>query len=109
MIESLLLPDTDDRHVLAGAIRANAEVIVTFNLKDFPSDELAKYNLEAMHPDDFLLNLFEAFPGPACVAVKRQRMALKNPPKTVEELLETLAGQSLTQTTAYLRPFGELL
>jgi PIN domain len=69
LIDSLSLPDPDDRHVLAAAIRANAEVIVTFNLKDFPAGVLAGYNVEAMHPDDFLLALFDAAPGPVCAAL----------------------------------------
>ena len=58
LIESLSLPDPDDRHVLAAAIRAGAEVIVTFNLKDFPATTLSSYDLEAKHPDDFLVSLF---------------------------------------------------
>src|SRR5947209_12072704 len=69
LIESLTLPDPDDRHVLAAAIRADAEVIVTFNLKDFPAGVLASYNVEAMHPGDFLLALLAVAPGPACAAV----------------------------------------
>jgi hypothetical protein len=77
LIESLALPDPDDRHVLAAAIRADAEVIVTFNLKDFPAGVLAGYNIEAQHPDDFLLALFDAVPGPVCAAVKRQREGLR--------------------------------
>ncbi|MCA9226944.1 MAG: PIN domain-containing protein, partial [Planctomycetales bacterium] len=50
LVESLSLPDPDDRHVLAAAIHANAEVIVTFNLKDFPLEKLDPLGLEAMHP-----------------------------------------------------------
>jgi predicted nucleic acid-binding protein len=42
LISSLSLPDPDDRHVLAAAIRARADVIVTFNLKDFPAEALEK-------------------------------------------------------------------
>ena len=109
LIESLSLPDPDDRHVLAAAIRADAEVIVTFNLKDFPNNVLSSYNIEALHPDDFLLTLFDAAPGPVCAAVKRQRESLRNPPKTAEELLATFENQGLVQTVARLRQFLELL
>lgn len=63
-IKPLALPDPDDRHVLAAAIHADAEVIVTFNLKDFPAVALAGYSIEAMHPDEFLASLFDAAPGP---------------------------------------------
>ncbi|MBA4062536.1 MAG: PIN domain-containing protein [Isosphaera sp.] len=109
LIESLSLPDPDDRHVLAAAIRADAEVIVTFNLKDFPAAVLAAFNVEAQHPDDFLVSLFEAATGPVCAAVKRQREGLRNPPKTAEELLATLESQGLVQAVARRREFVELL
>lgn len=109
LIETMILPDPDDRHVLAAAICANAEVIVTFNLKDFPASALAVHCLEVQHPDDFLCGLFDATPGPVCGAVKRQREGLKNPPKTAQELLLTLESQGLVQAVARLRPFAELL
>lgn len=51
----LELPDEDDRHVLAAAVRGGANVIVTFNLKDSPKPELEKYGIEALHPDDFIV------------------------------------------------------
>src|ERR1035441_10444266 len=35
-IEGLMLPDADDRHVLAAAIHCDARIIVTTNLRDFP-------------------------------------------------------------------------
>ncbi|WP_164104374.1 PIN domain-containing protein [Candidatus Laterigemmans baculatus] len=57
MIEGLDLPDRDDRHVLAAAIRTRASVIVTFNLSDFPPAYLAKHGLEAQHPDEFITHL----------------------------------------------------
>src|SRR5207244_4259198 len=80
LITSLSLPDPDDRHVLAAAIRAGAEVIVTYNLKDFPAETLARFDIEAQHPDDFLVSLLDLAPGLVCAAVKQQREGLRNPP-----------------------------
>lgn len=54
LIDQLDLPDTDDRHVLAAAIHAGAEVIVTRNLRDFPAEHLSAWEVQAQHPDDFL-------------------------------------------------------
>ena len=59
LIPALDLPDPDDRHVVAAAIVANVDVIVTFNLRDFPRDKLKKYGIEAQHPDDFIGQLFD--------------------------------------------------
>lgn len=109
MIDSLTLPDADDRHVLAAAIQVGAEVIVTFNLRDFPSDAMAGYGIEAIHPDEFLVSLFDAAPGPVCSAVKRQREGLRNPPKTAVELLDTLEALGLVHAVSRLRLFIDLL
>ena len=89
LIPALALPDPDDRHVLAAAIRAGADVIVTFNLKDFPADTLAKYGIEGQHPDDFVVHLLAIDPAAVCAAVKRHRLSLKRPPKSVAEYLES--------------------
>ena len=58
LIDAVTLPDQDDRHIVAAAIRAHAQMIVTTNLRDFPSQELGKWNIEAKHPDDFLVDQF---------------------------------------------------
>lgn len=58
-IPTLELPDLSDRHVLAAAIQSRADFIVTFNLKDFPTSVLANYGVEAIHPDEFILDLGE--------------------------------------------------
>jgi predicted nucleic acid-binding protein len=108
LIESLELPDPDDRHVLAAAIRTRASVIVTFNLKDFPADILDPLGMEAQHPDEFISHLIDLNSGAVCVAAKRQRESLKNPPRTVEEFLTTLEQQQLPETATRLREYSEL-
>jgi hypothetical protein len=80
-----------------------------YNLKGFLAEVLARFDVEAQHPDDFLVGLFDQAPGVICAAVKRQREGLRNPPRTAEELLATLESQGLTQTVARLRQFLALL
>jgi hypothetical protein len=109
LIEGLTLPDPDDRHVLAAAIRAGADVIVTTNLADFPKKTLAEYGIEAQHPDEFIMHLFDRAPNLICSAAKKQRESLKKPPMTVEQYLESLQRQGLAQTVAALRRFADLI
>lgn len=63
LIDQLDLADPDDRHVLAAAIHADAQVIVTHNLRDFPSERLASRGVVAQHPDDFLTGLHRDNPA----------------------------------------------
>ncbi len=55
--------DESDRHVLAAAVIAQAQAIVTENLKDFPDGALRPYRVEAQSPDTFLVDLFDLYPG----------------------------------------------
>ena len=109
LIPTITLPDPDDRHVVAAAIHSGASLIVTFNLKDFPAETLRPYNLTAQHPDDFILDLLDLQPALVCQAVANQRRTLKNPPKTVDEYLDTLLKQGLTQTVGVLRQWWAML
>ena len=109
LIDTLTLPDVNDRHVLAAAIHGNAAVIVTFNLSDFPATALSPHGIEALPPDAFLVRLFEMDAEAVGEAARRQREALQNPPKTVEEYLATLEAQGLPQTVARLRSQEEKL
>jgi predicted nucleic acid-binding protein len=109
LIPGLKLPDPDDRHVLAAAIKSRADVIVTFNLEDFPARTLATYGLEAMHPDDFIVDQFDLYEAAICRAVRKQRAALKNPPQDVNQLLDTFVRQRLPQTVERLRPHAAFL
>lgn len=103
LIPAIELPDPDDRHVVAAAIHAGASLIVTFNLKDFPSEALKPYNLAAQHPDDFIVDLLDLHPAGVLEAAASHRRSLKNPPKTAEEYLDTLLAQGLTQSVAAMR------
>lgn len=83
-----------DRHVAAVAVQAKADLIVTFNLKDFPQESLALFGIEAKHPDDFLLDLCDICTTRAMAEViQEQAEALKNPPTTVKDLLGRLSLQ----------------
>ena len=103
LIPSIELPDPDDRHVVAAAIHSGASLIVTFNLKDFPTDALKPYNLAAQHPDDFIVDLLDLHPASVLEAAASHRRSLKNPPKTADEYLDTLLAQGLTQSVAVMR------
>ncbi len=109
LIGGLVLPDPDDRHVLAAAIRCGAQIIVTFNLKDFPVKTLDQYGIEAMHPDEFLEYQFGLRPELVIKAAKVQRNRLKTPPKTADEFLDKIAMQGLVVTADKIRPFKELI
>ncbi len=106
IIPSLELPDPDDCHVLAAAIAGHADVIVTYNLKDFPSDILAPWGIQAQHPDEFIVNLLELYPSAVCWAVKTVRARLKNPPLTLNDYLTNLESLGLTETVVTLRNYA---
>lgn len=103
LIPCLQLPDPNDRHVLAAAIRCQAGVIVTFNLQDFPSDVLEPYEIEVQHPDEFLKHLLDLCAEDVCSAAELCRKRLKNPPRTRSQYLDTLLKQGLPQAVATLR------
>jgi predicted nucleic acid-binding protein len=109
LIPSLTLPDANDRHVLAAAICAGADVIVTYNLSDFSATTLEQYGIEAQHPDEFIIHLIDLAPSTVCQAIKQVRANLRNPPYTVEELLAVYEKRELARTVAALRPYDELL
>ncbi len=80
LVDSLTLPDPGDRHVLAAAIRAGTEIIVTYNLRDFPADALTAYGIEARHPDEFVARLLDVAPAAVTAAAKHQRQGLRTAP-----------------------------
>lgn len=101
-IESLNLPDPNDRHVLAVAIHIGASCIVTNNLNDFPHTALSPFRIEAVSPDTFAFRLTIVKPNEVIRAARDHRGDLCNPPKTVDEYLTSLRHQGLIQTVGFL-------
>lgn len=71
--------DPKDRHVLAAAIHGQAALIVTANLKDFPAEALAPYGIEAVHPDECLLDQLDLYPQQTTKCLQEQRAAYRSP------------------------------
>lgn len=92
-----------DAHVLAAAIQGKASCIVTFNLKDFPAAALIPYGVEAIHPDEFALNLYQGNPEDVIATLGRHRAKLTRPSKSAHEYLESLEHCGLIKTAKRLR------
>lgn len=109
LIDGLVLPDPDDRHVLACAIHSGAEAIIAFNLKDFPDEQLSKYDIRAIHPDEFIADMLSLSPGHIIQAIQNHRKSLKNPPFNANDYLGLLLNQKLPETVNALKKFELLL
>jgi predicted nucleic acid-binding protein len=102
LVNSLSLPDENDRHVLAAAIKTNANVIVTNNLKDFPSDYLAGFGLSAKSADDFLTDTIDLNNELAVEAFRAMVLNRTNPNLDEFEVLDRLRNNGLVDTANYL-------
>ncbi|QNG45327.1 PIN domain-containing protein [Sphingobium yanoikuyae] len=109
LIPALELPDANDRHVLATAIRAGAEHIVTENLKDFPDEALAPFGITTVTPDDFLSSTFELYPGEALSTLRAMRRDYGNPPFSPGEFIFELQGKGLPKLASMLKEHIDLL
>lgn len=109
LISSLTLPDPDDRHVLAAAIYSRSDAIVTTKLKDFPVETLAGFNIEPIHPDEFIFNQFGLNQASVITAVWRCRRRLTSPQISAEQYLSTLSNLALPKTVAELAQFTNVI
>jgi hypothetical protein len=105
----LELPDPDDRHVLAAAIKGRADLIVTSNLRDFPDDALSPWGIEAQHPDEFLTHQFHLSQPIFLSAVRSVRARLKNPPVQAADYFDNLRTQGLLATVNEIEPFERFI
>ena len=102
LIALLTLPDQNDRHVLAAAIKSNADVIVTNNLKDFPEKYLNSFGVKAKSADDFLTDIIDLNPEIAIKAFREMVLNRKNPNMDEFEVLESLRKVALFDTANYI-------
>jgi hypothetical protein len=103
LIEILDLPDPDDRHVLAAAIKVNAEVIVTRNLRDFPKATLATWGIKAKSPDGFVRDQIGIEPQAVWACVQQIVDSRTERPVTIDDVLDELARDGLVESVAALR------
>lgn len=108
-IDTLTLPDPNDRHVLAAAIKIKADYIVTTNMRHFPQTSLEPYGIIPLHPDDFVLCILSSYPEDVYKTAKFCRARRKNPPCTAEEYIKMLELQEMVNTAEMLRRAKDLL
>jgi predicted nucleic acid-binding protein len=101
-IDKLQLPDEKDRHVLAVAIKTNADIIVTNNSKDFPEKYLNSFGVKAKTADDFLTDIIDLNHEQTITAFREMVLHKKNPNMTEFEVLNQLRNIGLTDTANYL-------
>lgn len=99
-IPAIKLPDLDDRHVVAAAIVAGASLIITWNVRDFPVKELARYHLRKQTPDAFLMSLYAAVPDVVVAATANARQNLRKSKISAAEFVNTLERQKLRKFAA---------
>ena len=109
IMETLDLPDVDDRHVLAAAIQCDAQHIVTDNIVDFPAQKLAPYGIEAMSADKFLERMFAQDRAKALAVFRKLRSDYKNPAYSPSELVMDLTAKGLPKLAALVREHRRVL
>ncbi len=103
------LPDADDRHVVAGALQSRSHAIITRNLKDFPSEIISAYRLEAIDPDKFLSAQYTLDQGGFMQCARTVRARLKKPELSVDAYLSILIRNGLVETAGLLRPMSPFI
>ncbi len=103
LIATLKLPDADDRHVLAAAVRCGAQYIITDNLADFPAEVLDRFDIVAIDADGFLSRTVELYPSEAFGVLRALREAYSNPPFTPSGFARDLTAKGLARLAAQIR------
>jgi hypothetical protein len=98
------LPDSGDFHVIAAAVKTQAAVIVTDNIKHFPHHILARFDLFARTADEFIADTIDLDLPRALDTIETMRHRFRNPALTREALLLRMEAVGLTATASLVRP-----
>jgi predicted nucleic acid-binding protein len=101
-VERISLPDSNDRHVVAVAVKANCHHIVTYNTRHFPAKALAPLGIVAVHPDQALMVLWRLERHALAATVDELLAELIEPPISFERFVDGLRRQGLTRFAAAL-------
>jgi predicted nucleic acid-binding protein len=102
LIDGLELPDEKDRHVLAAAIKINANVIVTNNLKDFPDEYLSRFGLTSKNADSFITDTIDLNQEQAIEAFRELVLNRRNPDLDEYQILDIFRRNGLKDSADYL-------
>ncbi|MGB0506079.1 MAG: PIN domain-containing protein [Pikeienuella sp.] len=100
------LPDKDDKHVLAAAVKCDASVIITENLKDFPAVALDPVGVEPVNTDSFIADLIDLNQSAAINAIERMREGFRRPEYTRSDLVNRMSEIGLVQAAAILAGYA---
>lgn len=102
-LEPRMTNDPKDRHVLAAAVAAKSEAVVTFNVRHFATDACAPYGVRVLHPDQFLIGLHDLDHQSVEDEIAAQAAALRRPPVSSAQLVGMLERAGVPEFAAILR------
>ena len=88
---------------MAAAVHSECQVVVTYNLRDFPAEAMTKHQLEVVHPDGFLLDQLDLYPEAVYLALRRQSEGSARPHLTALQLMASFEKLELKDFAAELR------
>lgn len=107
-IAKLSLPDVNDHHVLAAAIECKADVIVTYNLSDFPKEQVLAHDVSVFSPDQFVSMISDSNPVLLRNALNAMVKARKNPPVTLNTLVDIISERGMETSATKIRRLLDL-
>jgi predicted nucleic acid-binding protein len=101
--------DPDDRHVIAAVVKTKASVIVTNNVRDFPSHELQLLEIEIKTADAFVADTIDLSPSRSLAALTKMRERLRDPPFSPSELIDKMICNGFDETAGLVQNHFERL